>query len=83
MPIQSHDSHGLTVGRLMQRRPETIRVFLRHGMFCVGCTINALHTIDEVCSIYVLDSGAFRKELRETIRGSGPSRRIPQAYEAL
>ena len=80
MFTKHHRKGGLSVGRLMQRRSETIGVFLSHGMLCVGCSVSPFHTIDEVCAIYGLDPQVLRKELRRVIRGSGPSRRRQQAH---
>ena len=73
-PIVDHDK-SLSVGSLMQRRPETISVFLRHNMFCVGCSVSMLHTLDEVAAIYGQDPGELRRELCAVIRETGPYRR--------
>lgn len=59
----------LPVGDLMGRWPETIPVFLRHRMLCVGCLISPFHTLDDVCAEYGLDREAFEAELRAAIAG--------------
>jgi hybrid cluster-associated redox disulfide protein len=79
MPIEIRPRDGLSVGRLMQRRPETIGVFLRRGMYCVGCSVNLMHTLDEVCVIYRLDPDVLRNDLRAAIREIGRSPKTPQA----
>ena len=51
------------VDDVVRRAPATFRVFLRHGMACVGCTIAPFHSIGEVSAIYGLDVDTFLDEL--------------------
>jgi hybrid cluster-associated redox disulfide protein len=53
----------MTVDEVMRRWPSTIRVFLRHGMLCVGCPIAAFHTISEAAREHGLDEVELRREL--------------------
>jgi hybrid cluster-associated redox disulfide protein len=48
---------------LMTLWPETIPVFLRHKMLCVGCMISPFHTVLDACTEYHLDQDAFMAEL--------------------
>ena len=50
---------------LMTRWPQTIPVFVRHKMLCVGCLVNPFHTIVDACAEYDLDEDAFLAELIE------------------
>lgn len=52
------------VDDILRRWPVTIRVFLDHGMSCVGCPIAAYHTVEDVCRAYGIDAGKFLTELR-------------------
>lgn len=56
-------SDGMTVDEVMRRWPSTIRVFLRHGMLCVGCPIAAFHTISDAAREHGLDEATLRREL--------------------
>ena len=58
----------LTMAEVMDRWPETIPVFFRYRMACVGCPIAPFETLAEVAAIYRLDLECFMNELRQTIR---------------
>ncbi len=65
------DDPDLSLSDLMTLWPQTVSVFLRHGMLCVGCLIAPFHTITDACAEYHLDEDLFVAELREAIkRGS-------------
>lgn len=56
-------SDDMTVDEVMRRWPATIRVFLHHGMLCVGCPIATFHTISDAAREHGLDETVLRKEL--------------------
>jgi len=60
---QSTIGPELSLDEIMQRWPNTIAVFLRYKMLCVGCPIATFHTISNACREYDLDKDAFLKEL--------------------
>lgn len=51
------------VDEVMRHRPATIRVFLIHGMRCVGCPIGCFHTVDDACREHGVDLNAFLADL--------------------
>jgi len=53
---------------LLNDWPETARVFLKHRMLCVGCTISPFHTVFDACQEYELDEDEFRAELRQAVK---------------
>jgi hybrid cluster-associated redox disulfide protein len=57
----------LTVAEVMERWPQTVAVFLRHRMACVGCPMAPFETLAEVAAIYDLDLSRFASELGRTI----------------
>ena len=57
------DDPDLPLADLMTEWPQTIPVFLRHGMLCVGCLISPFHTVTDACAEYHLDEKAFLAEL--------------------
>jgi hybrid cluster-associated redox disulfide protein len=59
---------NLTVAEVMDCWPETIPVFFRYRMACVGCSIAPFGTLAEVAAIYRLDLECFMYELRQTIQ---------------
>lgn len=58
----------LTLEDLMRTWPETIPVFLRHNMVCVGCLVNPFHTVIDACAEYGLNVDAFYAELVAALR---------------
>ncbi|MGP6089934.1 DUF1858 domain-containing protein [Antarctobacter jejuensis] len=62
------DDLDLPLSDLMAMWPQTVTVFMRHGMLCVGCLIAPFHTITDACAEYHLDEDAFVAELREAIQ---------------
>ena len=66
------DDPDLPIGALMTQWPDTITVFMRHKMLCIGCLVNPFHTVIDACAEYGLDVDAFYAELAASIK---PSRR--------
>ena len=58
----------LTVAEVMNRWPETIPIFFRYRMACVGCPIASFETLAEVAAIYSLDLEFLMNELRQIIQ---------------
>ena len=67
----------MTLSAIMTEWPETIPVFLRHRMLCVGCLITPFHTLTDACAEYGLDEARFRSELRAAIEGKKTPRPGP------
>lgn len=59
-----------TVAEVHQRWPQTIPIFLRHDMKCVGCTMAAFETLGDVTQIYGLPVQPFLAELRQQINAA-------------
>lgn len=57
----------LTVAEVMDRWPQTIPVFSRYRMACVGCAVAAFETLAEVAAIYGLNLSRFLNELEQII----------------
>ena len=57
------DDPDLPLADLMTLWPQTIPVFVRHKMLCVGCLVSPFHTIADACAEYHLDEEVFLAEL--------------------
>ena len=64
------DDPDLPLETLMTEWPQTIPVFLRHKMLCVGCMVNPFHTVLDACAEYGLDLDAFYEELAAALMSS-------------
>lgn len=58
---------SLTVAEVLARWPQTISIFMRHRMACVGCAIAPFETLAEVAAIYKLEANCFLAELAQAI----------------
>lgn len=65
------DDPDLMLSDVMNIWPQTIEVFLKHGMLCVGCLVNPFHTVADACTEYDLDEEVFRTELQRAVDGQG------------
>ncbi|MDE2167282.1 MAG: DUF1858 domain-containing protein [Alphaproteobacteria bacterium] len=54
-----------TVSDVLNHHPSTMRVFIDHGMACIGCVIAPYHTIEEACAEYNLGVESFVREMAE------------------
>jgi hybrid cluster-associated redox disulfide protein len=67
MPARTMFDPDLTVDDVMRFWPNTINVFVRHGMLCVGCPIGSFHTVADACREHSLDEEAFRRDIQMAI----------------
>ena len=59
------------VDDVMRRWPATIRAFLNHGMYCVGCPIGCFHTVDDACREHGVDHAGFLADLEAAAAHGG------------
>ena len=57
----------LPLADMMTLWPETVQVFVKHQMLCVGCLIAPFHTVMDACAEYDLDPDDFMSELLESV----------------
>jgi hybrid cluster-associated redox disulfide protein len=62
-----------TVSDVLNLHPTTMRVFIDHGMACIGCVIAPYHTIAEACAEYNLAAEKFVREMTDALNGSSSS----------
>ncbi len=62
-----HIDAQLTVSDLVTAWQETIPVFIRHRMACVGCPVSPFETLENVAVTYGLKLDAFLSELEAAI----------------
>lgn len=47
--------------------PETIAVFNRYDMLCVGCLVGPFHTVADACLEHEVDAAEFEQALLQAI----------------
>ena len=55
------------VQRVIERYPQTIPVFTRHGMQCVGCYISPFHTITDCAREHAMALDPLLDDLNQAI----------------
>ncbi len=60
----------LTVTELLTRWPQTVDVFFRHHMACVGCVMAPFESVSQVATNYGLPCARLLRELRHAIASS-------------
>ncbi|WP_296432279.1 DUF1858 domain-containing protein [Yoonia sp.] len=68
MPLQRFYDPDTPLNELIADWPETVEVFFRHQMLCVGCLVAPFHTVTDACKEYGLEIDAFYAELTATLR---------------
>lgn len=64
---ETHITANCLVKEVVERHPQVIRVFARHGLQCVGCHISPFHTIADTAREYSLRLEALLADLNRAI----------------
>lgn len=59
---------NMTFAEVIEKYPETIDVFLKHGLHCIRCPIGARETIEEGAKAHGIPIEELLKELNEAIK---------------
>lgn len=57
----------LTVKQILDRYPQTLRIFMDMGVLCVGCPAEAFHSLADVARVYKLNLKQLRKRILSVI----------------
>jgi hybrid cluster-associated redox disulfide protein len=52
---------------VVERYPQAIAIFLRHGLQCVGCYISPFHTIADTAREYAISIDPLLRDLNRAI----------------
>ncbi len=58
---------GMPIGDVVKRYPETIPVFMKHGLHCIGCAVAAFESIEEGALAHGIDVDALMTDLNATV----------------
>jgi len=58
---------NMPIGELVEQHPETIPVFLHHGLMCFGCAIARFEDIEQGAVAHGIDVDALMKDLNEAV----------------
>lgn len=57
----------MPIGDVVKDHPETIEIFSKHGLHCIGCAVAAFESIEEGAMAHGIDIGALITDLNKTI----------------
>jgi len=58
---------NLPIGKVVQEHPETIPVFLQHGLMCFGCAVARFEDIEQGAMAHGIDVEALVKDLNAAV----------------
>ena len=61
----------ILVSEILSDHPQTVSVFLKYEMLCVGCLVAPFHTVEDACLEHNLEARALRRDLTAAI-AAGP-----------
>jgi hybrid cluster-associated redox disulfide protein len=61
----------MPIGEVVKNHPETIPVFMQHGLHCLGCAIATFESIAEGATVHGIDVEALVADLNAVAGGPG------------
>lgn len=58
-------TEDMPIGEVVRKYPQTIEVFLKHGMHCIGCAAAQFENIGAGAAAHGLDIDALMKDLNK------------------
>jgi hybrid cluster-associated redox disulfide protein len=55
------------IAEVVEKHPETIKVFLKHGLMCFGCAIAQFENIEQGASAHGINLGALLRDLNAAV----------------
>ena len=57
----------MPIGDVVKKYPQTIQVFLRHGLVCVGCAVARFENIRDGAAAHGIDVDALMNDLNQAV----------------
>ena len=57
----------MPIGEVVQQYPQTIEVFLRHGLMCFGCAIAQFENVEQGAMAHGIDVEALMEDLNTAV----------------
>jgi hybrid cluster-associated redox disulfide protein len=57
----------MPIGEVVQKYPQTVEVFLRHGLMCFGCAIARFENLEQGALAHGIDVEALVKDLNAAV----------------
>ena len=60
-------NEDMNIREVIEKYPETVSVFQKYNMGCVGCIAASFETLKDIASVHGTDVKSFVKDLNEAI----------------
>ena len=57
----------MPIGDVVTKHPETIEVFLKHGLHCIGCHVAAFESLEQGAKAHGIDIKKLLEDLNKAI----------------
>jgi hybrid cluster-associated redox disulfide protein len=64
-------SREMPIGEVVQKYPQTVEVFLRHGLMCFGCAIARFENLEQGAMAHGIDVETLVKDLNAAVSQAG------------
>ena len=58
---------NMSITKIVQEHPETIEVFMKHGMHCFGCAAAHFETLEQGCQAHGIDADKLVDDLNKAL----------------
>ncbi|MCD6553182.1 MAG: disulfide oxidoreductase [Chloroflexi bacterium] len=57
----------MSIGEVVQKYPETVQVFLSHGLMCIGCAVARYENVEQGAMAHGINVEALMKDLNAAV----------------
>lgn len=57
----------MTIGEVVQNYPQSVEIFLKHGLMCFGCAIARYENVEQGAVAHGIDVEALMKDLNAAV----------------
>jgi len=57
----------MSLAEIVQKYPDSVRVFLSHGLMCIGCPAARFENLEQGAIVHGIDVDALLKDLNEAV----------------
>jgi hybrid cluster-associated redox disulfide protein len=57
----------MNIGEIAVNHPETMEVFMKYGMHCIGCMASQFETLEQGCEAHGIDADKMVKDLNAAL----------------
>ena len=58
----------MPIGEIVQKHPETMPVFGKHGLHCIGCAAAHFENLEQGCMAHGIDADEIVKDLNAALK---------------